>query len=923
MIRRSLVALLFGVSVAHAQSEPPRPYVAPYYERSYAVFVGAGNLQRARQVAESALYWRHDDADWWRRYAQVCLWQGDTEAALEGWRRVAELTDDPQAWKEVLALAPLTYNDTLALTVYQRLLRGSPRDEKLIDTIAEQYELLGKPDQGVDFLHDWYQRYPGRAVLLALQRLSLHQRKDLQAHHYLRAYMDRYGAQPDMALQSAQLLWIQGQREQAYRELRADMETLDYRADLVRLRAVMASELGDWPVAASSYQQLVDHDDDQLNDLYQYLVITRYFKPDNLATLMERAWQRSGNPDFAVSALYSMQDGKQWQAMEDFVAGLSPEQRARLEKQPEFLRLYAGMLQRRGDTVRARRALEKALHLAPADRETRIAWLWLLIDSNDRRRLQATLQRWEPASRMDRRYWEVLAAAHMALDQPETALRYERRLYQESPDQWRRQWAYGQALLAAGRDQQAWPILYRLWQQLPIAVSADQAAFYQDMKLALSLRFDSGDASLQQVRETLADSDLSEADKAALVGQWAQGQDAPELARAWYLKQKRAGRSWAAGTALANAMMANDIDRIGQLVTDKGADLTEGERIESWVMLDEPRRAAQLLAQQQTDAPELAGANNQQESLLLPAETATRLVTDKYRQGPLDTMHSRLEQRWAVSDHSHLSLDLVRNRFQADDYQQLLVNDLERRAGLIFAHDRERSSQQLYVGQRDIMNKQQTMARLSLTASPLARWSAGLDYNWNMPADENSLLILGASRSGPQLSLSWSPSPTWQSSVEGSAYSYQDLNDQSLGDGRIINVQSTWRPWLSRFSPGLRVTGTNADFSPEITRSAVFKVLPRGANAAQNALPESYRQQELVLLLGHPDVHIRPHRLQGWLEAGYSHNSLVGNGLVARGAVEGPLLGRDAWQLFMERQLNTGGSDEDSYRFGLQYVFYY
>jgi len=35
------------------------------------------------------------------------------------------------------------------------------------------------------------------------------------------------------------------------------------------------------------------------------------------------------------------------------------------------------------------------------------------------------------------------------------------------------------------------------------------------------------------------------------------------------------------------------------------------------------------------------------------------------------------------------------------------------------------------------------------------------------------------------------------------------------------------------------------------------------------------------------------------------------------------LLGRDAWRFYLERGLNTGGADEDSYRAGFDYRFYY
>lgn len=89
--------LLSGVVLAQA----PEPYVESYYDHSYEVFVAAGNLGRARQVVDNALYWRPEDIRWLLRLAQIADWQGDSSTALKAWWKVAENTDDPQAWQQV------------------------------------------------------------------------------------------------------------------------------------------------------------------------------------------------------------------------------------------------------------------------------------------------------------------------------------------------------------------------------------------------------------------------------------------------------------------------------------------------------------------------------------------------------------------------------------------------------------------------------------------------------------------------------------------------------------------------------------------------------------------------------------------------------------------------------------------------------
>ncbi|MEE2604189.1 MAG: tetratricopeptide repeat protein [Pseudomonadota bacterium] len=922
-MKRLLVLLLLPLSLfpGVALAEAPEPYVESYYLHSYEVFVAAGNLVRARQVVENALYWRPGDIRWWQRLAQIADWQGDSATALRAWWKVAETTDDPQAWQQVRQRAPLAYDHQLTLRVYKELLETSPRDRDMLATVARQYELLGQVSEGLDFLADWHRRYPGQAILWEMQRLAWNQGEEKRAARYARQYMDRYGPDREMALNVSRYRWLDGQREQAYTELRTDAQGLPYDPDLTRRLAIMASELGQWQAAMDDYQTLLDQGDETLPDLYQYITLARYYDRERVVALMERAWQRNGDQAFAMGALYQMQDAGRWQAIDDFLARLSDAQLQKLQQDPSFLRFYANLLLHRGETEQAAQWLQRALELAPGNRETRIAWLWLLVASGDDTQLAQTLAAWEAGIRLDRRYWEVLAAAHMALGHTEQAVRYESRLLETAPGDWERQWQYAQALIAAGRDGEAWPILRNLHQRVPFPVSDDKQNLYRDMRLALSQRFDGGDSSwqlAQQIRQQQGDEEA----RAEWLAQWALGHSEPEQARAWYLRKQQAAGALHAGSALAYAMLNSDRDAVAQIRQRYAGQLTLSEQLEARVQLDEDRRATATLMAMQAGSPELAGANNQQESLLLPSARFSELVVGQRRLGALEMTDWAFTQYQPFSDYSTLSARYRQRQFGSNDRTQLDVNEAEQWLSLEWQYQRERYRQRLSLGQRQLLDNSETTAELEVGGNWHSDWSASWRYQWRMPADETSLLLLGGSRTGNQLQLNWSPQATWQSSLDWADYEYRDLNDQILGDGSILNLQTTWRPWLSRFSPGLRLRHTRADFTETgDSMGEVRALLPPGADTGP--LPQDYNESGASLLLGMPDVHIRPHRLQGWGEIGYVNNSISGDGFIGRLGLAGPLLGRDAWQLSLERQLNTGGNDEDSYRAELQYRIYY
>lgn len=914
---------------AAAASTAPAPYVHAYYDRSYQVFVGAGNLQKAQQVVENALHWRPKDKLWWQRYAEVCGWQGDARCALRGWEKVAELNGDARSWEKVRSLANANYNHRLSLQASKKLLQASPRDGALIDEIATRYELLGEPQQGIVFLSQWQKRYPSKAVLLAKQRLAVNARDDHKALSFYREYIRRYGVNEPMAEQSALLAWRLGEREKAQKTLAQDSAALSYSPLLESLRATIAVSMGDNEQAMGSFETLIAHGDESEEDLRLYIVLARYFRPDRVADLMNRAWQRSSSPDIAMNALYRFGDQGDWQSVDDFIQTLTPEQYQKLSAEPAFLAFQAQALMRRGESQPAMALLRQALDLTPNNQALQREWLWLLIATGDDVALDYSLAHWEALLRNDPRNIDALSAAHGALDDAEAALRYQTDATPKFA-QWQSQWNAAQALINAGKEDQAWPLLYRLWVKLPqLTVTEPQRPAFLNMQLILSRYFESGDASLVRAQRVALGENAqrgSLTERSEWLAQWAVGQDEDELAQAWYLTQqwqaRQQGIEMSPSSTLAYAMLQDDYDSIARILASRGGALSASERLQAQVMLDQPHLAAATFTHLQQGAPEQTGNNNLQEALLLPAETSTEVEVRRQRIGALSIDQRDIDQSFAVSDATTFMLAAQQRDFSSNDDALLLVDDSEQRVGAGIAHRRKRWSQQVALASRDLLGYSSTMADVEIGYNGKRNVSWSWRYQWQMPADESSLLQLGSSRTGQQIAVNWAPASSLQFGLDWSGYDYDDLDANQLGSGAIVNVQQTWRPWLSRLSSGVRVRYTDAQFDQQRDSMAAVKaLLPPGVNSAP--LPQDYEEIAFELLLGQPDVHIRPHRLHAWAELGYIDNSISGSGFNGRLGIEGPLIGRDAWRIFTERKVNSGGSDEDGYLIGLQYKIYY
>ncbi|MBL7251335.1 tetratricopeptide repeat protein [Alloalcanivorax marinus] len=924
LARRVLMPALLGLA-ANAVAAPV-PYEQRYYEDGYRVFVEAGNLPRARQVVENALYWRPDDPVWIERLGRVAGWQGDLEIALAAWRKRAETDNDENAWQQVLILAPLTYNDELTLRARRRLLARHPRDPELVARVADEYERLGRPEEGLAFLDDWRRRHPSPALYRALQRLAENSGQDRRAAGYYRAAMERYGVEPEAAMRAADLTWLQGERALAYRHLVEDAERLDYHPGVTRRLAVMASEQGDLDAALAHYQRLDRRGDAGVADYQRYLQLARYGAPDRLAHIFDRLWRATGDPGLALARLALLRERGDRQALSAFLEELDDDQRRLFMARPDFLRAYADYLLGQGDLAGAERLLRRALSLAPRDGDTRLAWLWFLIASGNDRELVVTLADAEPGYRQRPAYWEALAAANLALDRPEAALRYQRALLARDPSDWRRRWAYAQTLLAAGRDRQAWPVMRALWREPPAEADIAPAArsLYREMRSALASRFEAGDGQLRFQQRAWADTTEAErADRAEWLAQWALAIGAPELARrAYRLQRHRRGGTLPAGSALALANLESDYQRIGALRAERAGALTAGERLDADTTLGRERLAAAELAEQQRWAPERADRHPQQESLLLPASKRLDLALERRRLGPLAVDDESLGQNLPLGDRWAWGWRAEQRHFSSEDETRLRVDETARRLELTAGRQGTALDAGVTLGWEQRFDRDDADLRLTLEGDPTARWDWRFQYRWRAAADESSELLLAGRRDGPSLDLTWRPGSHWNNGLSLAHYDYHDLDDDALGQGWRASARSTWRPWRSRWSPGLRLRHTRAGFSGQRPLTLEAE-LARPDAADTPAVPESYHETELALLLGSPDLHARPHRLQAWAELGLTDNSRSGLGFNGRLGAEGPLLGRDAWRLYAERGLNTGGAEEDSHRFGLEYEFYY
>lgn len=518
-------------------ARPQLPFDDATYALAYEVFLANRNVNDAFEVAAAAVRHAPEDAGWRRRLAQVADWSGRPVAALEQWLWLARHGGDARDWARVEQLATGLRDGAAMLEALRvRAARGS--DEALELRIAKLLEDEGDPRAAIAWLEE---RIAARGVARGqalLERQVALQEALGEIDAVLRA-LDRADAEagpdPMRAMRRAALLLDRGDVRGAFgslQRLRDRVASLPAAPELQRAPGD-TERITWWHLYARLAEQLQREDDADF--AYRRLVSLGRAGPDELAEwsgLLEHRSLRAA----AVVAEYAWHAGRRplhgdrafslWLRLADFEAldrigkDMDSGQLAVLQRDVGYLQALSTHLQALGDDEGARRALQRALELAPGDATLRAGLMWMLLAQRDARTLRSALQQGEGRAAREPALWGVHAAGWMALDEPQRALHWFVRQARRGGDDYLWQLGYADCLEQNGMADAAWTVRRRAWTELRglPATDRDASPWRRQAVLALASRFapaDSARAALRRLGEDVTAATIAERREAA------------------------------------------------------------------------------------------------------------------------------------------------------------------------------------------------------------------------------------------------------------------------------------------------------------------------------------------------------------------------------------------------------------------------
>ena len=576
-------AIRLAANIEPLPGGPQLPFDDKIYSLGFEVFLANRKLEDAYRVAASAVHQAPDDLTWRKRLAQVSEWTTRPQEALEQWLLIARRGGGDEAWQAVLRLAPGLFDDRALLAALEHELARAGADPKLLAQVLATYERLGEPQAGLAFLEKTYARRPEPALLEAMAKLAERAGDPDRAIEYWERLLATEDITTQRAIHLAGLLLIRGRMKDAFVLLdHARQAARDGDVEFWRVYAELAMRLQEDERAVTAYRRILETPDAAEADYQITIELLADPYPLQAAELARTAWARWGRQPFLLRALSLLASAGRWPDMQRLLAEMTPAQRSGAEDEVEFLRLRAQLWQRTGQPARAGRDLERALALRPDAQDLRESLLWILIDGNDPRALRAALARWEPRWRGQPALHDALAAAYLALSEPQPALAYLTPQVRNRRGDFLWLMNYADALEQNQEADRAWRLRERLWRERPRRAAsigaADIDAARRMAQARLVLARNPGDPAFAVLRELVrADRESPSASGklsppvAELVLSWLQGAGEYEAQRGFLWQQFGRNLSrplWAEITAALQTDAQADIgallDRFGE-----------------------------------------------------------------------------------------------------------------------------------------------------------------------------------------------------------------------------------------------------------------------------------------------------------------------------------------------------------------------
>ncbi|PKY12209.1 hypothetical protein B1757_00225 [Acidithiobacillus marinus] len=370
----------------------PGSYSPELYDLAYSAFLQSGQLDEAYRLAYTAVLQKPESISWRQKLIQVGTWLGQRETVLQQWRWLAR-HKEPGALAAAVKLAAALSRPDIVIQLLSPLARAGRLSNADWKTLIYAYGQLSEPDKAISDINLSLQHTgPNRFLLEQKAYLSYQRGEIAQSLAALQSVQKHFKATPDIAIQEARLLSMQGKYAEAFAAMNRtrNQATLND-VPFWHLLAVLAWELHDHQAALDAEKKLYLLDAASQYDLQRLIMLVGAENPEAALAVAQRGWKKFQLPYFYFESLTYAGQAQHWKTLGQLLRSVP-------KHDPQGLLSYATYWLAMGQWANALKnydlaesAYAEALHMNPEDNIAKNNLLWMLVDSGNVPALQALL----------------------------------------------------------------------------------------------------------------------------------------------------------------------------------------------------------------------------------------------------------------------------------------------------------------------------------------------------------------------------------------------------------------------------------------------------------------------------------------------------------------------------------------------------
>ncbi len=809
---------------------------AEQLQLAWDIFAAAGDLNAALLVSEAALLAEPKSALWLERKAQMAEWAGKAPQALAAWLELLKRGASARALDNVFRLSPMLYDDDALLAAWLALARQKQLSTDEVTKIIETYERLGSVEGALSFLRNLRTKVgadkPGQLtnertaqwLSLEAQLLNRAGRPD-EAIAILEQLRPTGLSLPD-AMLLANLRLKKGSLPLALRALRAARLTGPFNDAYWSLLADVAYESGERVTAQAALDQLIANGTPQSYQAERAirLRIDANRVPEALQ-LAAQLYKRFPEDKIVYAWMDALGSQKTPTGLAGLMAALTESHRRSLEASATFLERRGGLYAVLGKVPEAKRDYIRALQIKPDNPSTRTAYLWLLIDQQDRNQLRIEIAQLSRSEQRNPAYNEVLTALWQLLGEPRQALALMQNVNRVRANDFLWLMNYADVLDTADRQSAALRVRRHAWLLAQRAsarpVDKEQAQNALITQLRLASEFAGGPdkarlwrdlggllkASQTSTEPAQTKAELQQAQD--LVGAWLLSEGRFDAAQRWLWQQHAARLAVPAYQELAVALAYNDKATLARLLDKadgpKASTLSPQDRLSALRALGRQDESASLGTEQALRRAEGLDDEAQralQEDLLATASSAG--VRTRTRQdAALTRQEIKTSTQLALSPKLKLTFDLSNSSNRTRDTNVIAAvpaRDREARVGIDAITPWGDLKAQALV--RDALARVNGLY-LQLTTKLNSQASLRMEAARNERSEESSAMALAGARDRLGVTLNLRASDRFDGQVYLGSNRFRTQTGAALGNS--LDAFVTGNLYLRRDYPDIRL----------------------------------------------------------------------------------------------------------------------